>query len=152
MAVFRDNPYGRFNFLVSLGGASGDGAPGSVVGGYFEVILPTAEMELTEYRAGNEKVNSPRKMTGLTKYSDVTLRRGLVGSTDLWEWFKAVRDGALDRRNVTVTLLDEAHRPVMTWRLSNCLPVKYTGPTLNARGDDVAIEELTLSVERLEIE
>ena len=152
MAVFRDNPYGGFNFLVNLGGASGDGSPGTIVGGDFEVTLPTAEMELTDYRAGNERAASPRKTTGLTRYSNVTLRRGLVGSTDLWEWFKHVRDGEQDRRSVAVTLLDEGHRPVMTWKLTNCLPIKYTGPTLNARGSEVAIEEIVLSVERLEIE
>jgi phage tail-like protein len=83
---------------------------------------------------------------------DVTLKRGVVGSDDLWNWLKGVRDGTADPRNVTVTLMDEARNPVVTWSLRNAQPKKWTGPTLAAKGGgDVAMEELSLVCEGLEI-
>ena len=149
MAVLRNDPYRNFNFRVDLGGGDAD----SVAAGFFEVVLPSAEVSVAEYRAGNSPVGSPQKITGLTKYSEVVLRRGLIGSTDLWEWFKQTRDGSPEERSVRVDLLDEDRTEVvMSWRLTGARPVKYTAPTLNAKGTDVAVEELVLAIEGLEVE
>ncbi len=145
MATVRDNPYGAFNFLVDLG-------TGQDVAGFSEVTGLGMEIAYLEYRAGSDKRNTVRKIPGLHKVGDVTLKRGLAGSTDLFEWIRAVRDGALDRRNVTITLLDEARDPVIVWRLRNAWPTKWDGPTLNAEGSDVAIETLTLTHEGIEEE
>jgi phage tail-like protein len=88
------------------------------------------------------------------KVSDVTLKRGLVNSTDLWSWVNEVRqNGPSAKRTVVITMLDEARNPVMAWSLLRVFPMKYAGPTLAAKGGgDVAMEELVLSVEGLEFE
>ena len=80
------------------------------------------------------------------------LKRGVANSPALWEWFEQVRQGTLDRRDIIVTLLNEERQPVVVWKLRRCLPIKYVGPTLSAAESDVAIEEIELAVEGLDIE
>jgi phage tail-like protein len=151
MATFRNNPYGAFNFLVSLGGTQGDGGEGAIVGGFSDVSGLGVDVSYSEYRNGNEKFNTVRKVPNTHKLDDITLKRGLVGSTDLFEWIKTVRDGTADPRNVTITLMDEARNPVAVYTLRNAQPKKYTGPTLAAKGGgEVAMEELSLVHEGIE--
>jgi phage tail-like protein len=151
MPTFRENPYGAFNYLVSLGGAQGDGSSGSVIGGFSDVSGLGYEVKYSEYRNGNEKFNTVRKVPGTHTTDEVTLKRGLVGSADLFEWLKGVRDGTADARTVTITLLDEARSPVATWTLRRAQPKKWTGPTLAAKGGgEVAMEELHLVHEGIE--
>lgn len=141
MATQRDNPYGAFNFLVSLG--SGDEA--SVVAGFSDASGLGSEINYSEYRNGNESFNTVRKVANTFKQEDVTLKRGLIGSPDLFTWMKQVREGAKDPRQVTITLLDEARAPVASFRLRNAQPKKWVGPTLAAKGGgEVAMEELHL--------
>ena len=143
MPVFRSNPYGAFNYLVSLGGSQGGGGEGSIIGGFSDVSGLGMEVNYSEYRNGNEKFNTGRKVPNTHKIDDVTLKRGLVGGDDLFAWLKGVRDGVADPRQVTITLLDEAREPVATWALRNAQPKKWTGPTLAAKGGgEVAMEEL----------
>jgi phage tail-like protein len=144
MAILKNNPYAGFNFTVVVEGAE----PAA----FSTVILPTVEIDVVEYRDGTDKTNQPRQVVGLTKYTNLVLRRGVVNSHDLWAWFNGVRQGAIDRRTIVVTLLNEERSPVMVWRLRQCLPIKYVGPTLNAGESDVAIEEMELAVEGLDIE
>ena len=151
MATQRDTPYGSFNFLVNF--QTGDTT--SVRGGFQEVSGMNIEVASADYRAGNSPANHVVKVNGVYKVGDVTFKRGLIGATDLYEWIKSIREG--DRsvlRSVTVSLQDEAHDgPVMTWKLANARPLRYTMPSLNAKtGTDVAIEELVLSIEDLTIE
>lgn len=151
MPVQRDNPYGAFNFLVSLGGAQGTGDEGQVVGGFSDVSGLGFEVQYADYRNGNEKVNTVRKVQNTFTVEDVTLKRGLVGSVDLFAWLRSVRQGQVDPRPVTITLLDEARKPVGTWKLNKAQPKKYTGPTLAAKGGtEVAMEELTLCHEGID--
>jgi phage tail-like protein len=111
---------------------------------------------VAEYRNGNDPENHVRKINGIYKVTDVTLKRGLIGATDFFGWIKDVRDGVQDnvRATVTIELQDEGHTgTVMTWILTNARPIKYTGPTLNAKGGtDVAMEELVLACEKIDIE
>jgi phage tail-like protein len=144
MAIFKNNPYSGFNFTVVVEG--GEPAAFSAVG------LPTVEIDVVEYRDGTDRTSQPRQVVGLTKYSNLVLKRGVANSPDLWSWFDAVRHGSLDRRTVVVTLLNEERNPVVVWRLQRCLPIKYVGPTLNADSSDVAIEEMELAVEGLDLE
>ena len=146
MAVLREEtPYGAFNFLVALGGDQGTGEAGKVVGGFSDVSGLGVDVSYSEYRNGNEKANTVRKVANTHKLDDVTLKRGLVGSTDLFDWLNAVQAGNFDTRNVTITLLDEARNPVATWKLVNVQPKKWVGPTLAAKGGgEVAMEELHL--------
>jgi phage tail-like protein len=151
MAVKRDNPYGAFNYLVTLGGQTGDGAPGTVVGGFSDVSGLGVDISYSEYRNGNEQVNTVRKVPNTHKLDDIVLKRGLIGSDDLFAWLKTVRDGTIEARPVTITLLDEARRAVATWRIRNAQPKKWTGPTLAAKGGgEVAMEELHLVHEGIE--
>jgi phage tail-like protein len=151
MATYRDNPYGAFNFIVTLGGKQGDGSEGTVIGGFSEVSGLGVDVQYAEYRNGNEKFNTVRKVPNVHKMDDVTLKRGLIGSTDVFEWLKTVRDGTADARDVTISLLDEARQDVATWVLRRAQPKKWVGPTLNAKGGgDVAMEELHLVHEGIE--
>jgi phage tail-like protein len=144
MAILRDRPYGCFNYRVSVGG--------NPIAGLCEVKLPAAQIQVTEFREGGDPANSPRLVLGTTRYSEVVLRRGLIGALDLWEWFRSARDGNADRRDVRIDLLSEDHAGVvMSWRLSNCVPVRYSGPALDGDGG-VAFEELAIATERMEVE
>jgi phage tail-like protein len=152
MPVLREaTPYGAFNFLVSLGDAQGTGDPGTIVGGFSDVSGLGVDVSYSEYRNGNELVNTARKVPNTHKLDDITLKRGLVGSDDLFAWLKTVRDGTAQPRDVTITLLDEARSVVATWRLHRAQPKKWVGPTLAAKGGgEVAMEELHLVHEGLE--
>ena len=109
---------------------------------------------MAEYRNGNEKTNHVRKVPGVHKVGDVTLKRGIVNSADLWAWITQTRtQGVVAKRTVVITLRDEAGTPVQKWTLGGVAPMKYTGPTLAAKGGgDVAMEELVLSSESMESE
>ncbi len=111
-------------------------------------------VDVIEYRNGNEKENAVRKITGLTRVPDVTLKRGLIGSLSLYAWLDDVRNGDQNAlRTVTISLQNEDHTAVvMTWKLLRARPIKHTSGPLNAKGTDVAMEELVLAYERLELE
>src|SRR5829696_8939914 len=118
MATLREaTPYSAFNFIVALGGEQGTGDAGAIVGGFSDVSGLGNEINYAEYRNGNERVNTVRKVPNTHKLDDITLKRGLVGSIDLFNWMKTVRDGTPEPRDVTITLLDEARNPVASWRL-----------------------------------
>ena len=142
MPTERINPYGAFNFLVSLG----DGKEAEIIGGFSDVSGLGKEVSYSEYRNGNEKPNTVRKIANTYKVDDVTLKRGLVGSANLFQWLKDVGDGKEDRRTVIITLLDETTKnEVASWILERAQPKKWTGPTLAAKGGgEVAMEELSL--------
>ncbi len=151
MPVFRDNPYGAFNYIVALGSAQGDGSEGTIIGGFSDASGLGVDVSYSEYRNGNERFNTVRKVPNTHKIDDVTLKRGLVGSDDLFAWLKGVRDGTADPRSVTITLLDEARNPVATFTLRNAQPKKWAGPTLAAKGGgEVAMEELHIVHEGIE--
>jgi phage tail-like protein len=150
MAVLRERPYTQFNFLVDLGTGTSDGPEA----GFEECGPITMSVDVIEYRNGNEKENGVRKLTGLQKVGDVTLKRGIIGSLNLYQWLDQVRNGdQAGLRTVVIQLQNEDHSAVvMTWKLLRARIVKHTSGPFNAKGSDVAIEELTLAYERLEIE
>ncbi len=149
MATFRDHPYGQFVFQVDFGA----GDPDSVDSGFEEVGPIAASIDTIEYRAGNDKANSVHKVAGLHRVHDVTLKRGVIGSTTLFTWFRAGTLGRADRRDVTIRLLNEDRTDVVfTWRLIRAWPVKYVVPSLSATSSDVAIEELVLTCEAIDVE
>jgi phage tail-like protein len=150
MAVMRDRPYVQFNFLVDLGDNNTEGP----AAGFQEVSGIGMEVTVAEYRNGNDKDLSARKITGLNKQSDVTLKRGVIGSLNLYQWLDQIRNGDQNAlRTVTITLHNEAHsEAVQVWRLLRARIIKHTSGPLNAKGTDVAMEELVLAYERLEME
>jgi phage tail-like protein len=143
----RTAPYGAFNYTVNFDG-------GEIFGGFSDVSGIGTEMTIAEYRNGNDKENHVRKIAGVHKVSDVTLKRGIIDSESLFNWIKSTRtDGPAAQKTVSITLFDEAQSPVQSWILRGVIPMKYTGPTLAGKGGgDVAMEELVLSAEGLEIE
>lgn len=143
MAVQRDNPYPNHSFAVDLG--TGDAI------GFSEVDLPSGEIEVIEYREGNELARA-RKLPGLATYANVTLKRGVTGDLELFNWWRSVRDGQLLRRKVTITLLDEQRQPVQRWVLRDAWPAKLDYSPLNALGNEVVIETLELAHEGFETE
>ena len=150
MAVQRDRPYPGFNFLVDLGTGKTDGP----AAGFRECSSIGLELCVVEYRNGNEKEHNARKLTGLARVPDVTLRRGIIGSLDLWAWINQVRNGDVGAlRTVTISLMDEAHAAVVqAWKLLRARPVRHASGPFDARSCEVAVEELTLAYERLELE
>lgn len=145
MAVTRDHPYGSFNFLVTIEGTNETAT-------FAEVGVPAVSVDVIEYRTGGDKTNQVRKLPGLVRYDNLTLKRGIVGSLLLYQWMDAVRTGTADsRRTVVLQLLNEDREVVWTWRVLRAFPMKYVGPSLNATGSDIAIEELVLCHEGLEI-
>ena len=150
MAVLRDRPYVQFNFLVDLGTGNTDG----VEAGFQEMSNIGMEVTVSEYRAGNFKENSVRKITGLNKATDVTLKRGVIGSLNLYQWLNDIRNGNQNaERTVTIHLQNEDHTAVVqTWKLLRARIIKHVSGPVNAKGTDVAMEELTLAYERLEME
>ena len=109
---------------------------------------------VTEYRAGNFKDNAPIKLTGLSKVSNVSLQRGVIGSLDLYQWLDQVRSGSQNAlRTVTIQLQSEDHATIVqTWKLLRARIIKHSSGPFNAKGSEVAIEEIVLAFERLEIE
>ena len=150
MAVLRDRPYVQFNFLVDLGTGTTDGPEA----GFQECSNIGMEVTVSEYRNGNEKENSVRKITGMNKATDVTLKRGVIGSLNLYQWLNEIRNGnQAAYRTVTIQLQNEDHtQVVLTWKLLRARIIKHVSGPMNAKGTDVAMEELTLSYERLERE
>ena len=149
MAVLRDRPYGNFNYLVDLGTGNSDGAEA----GFSEVQLPEAWIDVIEYRDGNDRENGVRKIPGRSHYGNIVLKRGAMGSLDLYSWWNDVRNGNITFRTVTIHLQNEDRTSVvMTWKLHRAWPVRYGFSELNATGHETLIESLELAFERLEME
>jgi phage tail-like protein len=153
----RSTPYLAFNFQVSLTQNSGTTIP---LGGFSDVSGLSTEITDVEYRMGNATESRVDKYPGIYKTGDVTLKRGLINATDISDWVEATRTGKPKgafqgtqgkQDSVIVKLLDEARNPVASWTLRSVHPKKWTGPTLAGKGGaDVAMEELVLSVEKIE--
>jgi len=151
MATQRDRPYSQFNFLVKIG----QNDENSIEAGFQEVSGLGVEATITEYRNGNESINAPRKINATYKVPDVTLKRGVIGATDLYEWMRTVQRGKQEEslEDVVIQLQSEDREDVaLSWTLKRARPMKYTGPSLNGKGTDIAIDELVLSCEDIEIE
>jgi phage tail-like protein len=146
----RTAPYPSYNYIVNLNGPRD---PNKLLGGFSDVSGLETDIHISEYRDGNEAEPHVRKIPGSHKVGDVTLKRGVVDSSDLWAWIKDTRtNGVNAQRDVVITLRDEAANPVQKYTLRKAVPMKYTGPTLAGKGaGEVAMEELVLSAEGFEI-
>ena len=150
MALQRERPYGQFNFLVDLGTGDTNGPQA----GFQECSQIGMSVDVIEYRNGNEKENGVRKLTGLARYPDVTLRRGIIGSLDLYTWLDEIRNGDETAfRTVTIALMTEDHSaPAQVWKLLRARIVRHMSGPFHAQHSEVALEELTLAYERLQME
>jgi phage tail-like protein len=150
MPVREERPYVQFNFRVDMNLPGMD--PKSFSGGFQEISGIGMEVTVSEYRNGNDKDNGVRKITGLNKQADVTLKRGVIGALPLYKWLDDIRNGNQQAfRDVTIELLSENREPVLEWRLLRARITKCTYGQLSAKGNDVTMEEMVLSYERLEM-
>jgi phage tail-like protein len=140
----RDDPYKNFNFIVEIDGIS--------VAAFCAVSGLASETAVIEYRNGSDKLNTVRKLPGLTTYSNIVLKRGITQDNQLWQWRKAIEQGTPDRRSGAIVLLDDERNPVRRWRFSDGWITKFDGPDLNAKGNDVAIETIEIAHEGLTID
>ena len=138
----RVDPYKNFNFRVEIDNVQ--------VAGFSECSGLSSEVSIVEYREGSDHL--VRKLPGQRKFGNITLKRGITDSRELYDWHLNILNGVSDRRSGAIILMDDARNDKVRWRFFEAFPQKYEGPLLNAKGNEVAIETLTLCCERLERE
>jgi phage tail-like protein len=150
MAKPSDRPYVQFNFLVDLS----TGLAGGPQAGFQEMTNIDMEVTTDEYRRGKSTQTRVTKLTGLNKATDVTLKRGVISAESLEQWLDEIKHGKRNaERTITISLQNEDHTAVVqTWKLLRARIIKHTSGPFNAKGTDVAMEELTIAYERLEME
>jgi phage tail-like protein len=142
--LFMNYPHSKNHFRVEWGGTNV---------GFMEVSGLSIELDVVSYREGSSPENSERLMPGLKKYSPIVLKRGIINSDDdFYKWINTAQFNTIQRRDVTISLLNESHEPVVVWRLRNAFPSKLEYSTLNAHSSEVVIESLTLVHEGLVVE
>jgi phage tail-like protein len=145
MPPVRTDPYPAHNFLFEIDGIA--------KGSFTEVSasIPRLSIDVIEYRDGDAPENTPRKLVGLRKFTNIILKRGYTSDESLWSWYDSVAQGNLQRANGSIILLDEQRNPVLVWKFKRGWPCKYEGPHLNAKTSEVAIETLEICHEGLEL-
>ncbi|MDQ5844147.1 MAG: phage tail protein [Acidobacteriota bacterium] len=136
----RVDPYKNFNFRVEIGGIT--------VAGFSECSGFGSQVDVIEYREGGDHII--RKLPGLARFGDITLKRGITKSRELEDWHRNTINGQPDRRSGSIILLDDDKSEVVRWNFFDAWIRKWEGPTLNAKGNEVAIETITLCCERME--
>lgn len=138
----RKDPYAGFNFLIEIEEVT--------VAGFSECTGLSNETDVIEYRTGAEDI-TVRKLPGLKKFGNLTLKRGFTEVKELWEWRKKVLDGQTQRKSGSIVLLNEARQEALRWNFEQAWPRKLEGPALNAKTNEVAIETLEIVYEFLEL-
>jgi phage tail-like protein len=166
--VERKNPYSAFNFEVIVTRAVGSIlSVNDNLGSFMEVSGLDGENTPIEYREGTDQAGATgafvRKMPGMERYPNITMRRGISGGIQLWTWRKHIRDTAHTAASpanplaevatdLKVILHNENHDPVFTWILKDAWLSKLSGPSLNAKSNEIAIESAEIVCQRIEIE
>ncbi len=133
----RKDPFKNHRFLLEIDGIN--------QAGFREVTIPDSAQDPVEYREGNEKI-TVRKLPGLIKYGNVSLKWGITDSMDVYNWRKQVEDGDIEnaRKNVAIVLWDDKGEEAARWEFEEAWPTKYDAPDLNATANEVAIETLEI--------
>jgi phage tail-like protein len=139
----RKDPYRSFNFRVEIDGIA--------VGSFSEVSGLSSDGDVVEYRNGDDVPLHVRKLIGLCKFSNITLKRGYTQNRELWNWRKNIVNGIADRRDGSVVLMDEERNDVLRWNFTGGWIHKIDGPSFNAKGNEVGIESLEIVVESLSL-
>ena len=137
----RTDPYKNFRFLVEIDGI--------VQAGFSECTGLSSRIDVISYREGGDPT-SVRKLPGQTTYPDINLKWGLTDSSELYEWHFDAIQGNIQRKNCSIIILGDDSEEKVRWNVYDAWPNVWAGPTLNANGKDVAIEQLTLTCERIE--
>ena len=136
----RKDPFAHFNFLVDIDGTAA---------GFSEVTGLASEVDVMTYREGGDA--RLRQLPGLAKFPRVVLKRGFTADRALWDWHRTALTGAVQRRNVRITLVDSDRQPVARWILTDAWPAKWQGPDLDARSSGITIESVELVHEGIEL-
>lgn len=131
-------PHGKFRFKVEIDGLT--------AGGFSEVSGFDASIDVIEYREG-DKVQTPLKVPGLKKYGNITLKQGLMESDVLYKWMEEGFEKDVNRKTITITLMNIAGEDAASWQVINAWPTKYTAPDFNATSSEIAIETLEIAHE-----
>ncbi len=134
----RKDPYRSYNFIVELDGITR--------AGFQECSGLDSSQDPVEYREGNDGLTA-RKLPGLVKYSNITLKWGMTDDAELWEWRQAAMSGTVERKNGSIVLMDDTGEEKVRWNFREGWPTKWTAPTFNATGAEVAIESLEIAHE-----
>ena len=134
----RKDPYRVYNFLVELDGITR--------AGFRECSGLDTSQDPIEYREGSDPLTA-RKLPGLVKYSNISLKWGMTDDVELWDWRKKAMEGTVERKNGSIILLDDAGTEKLRWNFRDGWPSKWTGPSFNASGNEVAIEALEIAHE-----
>lgn len=140
----RNNYFLNCHFRVDWGGSNLS---------FMEVSGLEIEYDVVEYREGHSPEYGSQKMPGRPKYSNIILKRGITAdNNEFYNWLKTIKLNEVERRDIVISLLDCEHNPVAVWKVKNAFPVKYTGPVLNARASEVAVETLEIAHEGITVE
>lgn len=131
----RKDPYRSYNFLVEIDGITR--------AGFRECSGLDSSQDPIDYREGTDPL-TVRKLPGLVKYSNISLKSGMTDDAELWEWRKTAMEGKVERKNASIVLLDDTGAEKARWNIISGWPTKWTGPTFNATGNEVAIETLEI--------
>jgi len=135
------DPFASFNFKLEIAGIT--------VAGFSECTGLNSEQNVIDYREGQEII-TPRKLPGLTKFGNITLKRGITVDKTIFQWRKTITDGDIERKNLSIVLQNEKHDEVVRWNVVNAWPSKYVAPDLKATANEIAIETVELTHEGLE--
>jgi phage tail-like protein len=138
MAMRENDPFRSFRFRVEIDGIN--------QAGFTDVSGIDTSIEAIDYRVGNDPTHS-RKLSGLTKFSNITLKWGATNSIDMYTWIMNAMEGQVERKNIAIHAMDEEGGDIATWTVEAAWPIKYTGPTFEAKGNNVAMEQLELAHE-----
>ena len=134
-------PLPKFHFQVDWGGTKI---------GFTEVTGLEVTTEKIEYRDGASPEYSKIQMPGMQTYGDLTLKRGIfAGDNEFYAWWNTVALNTIERRDITISLLNEEHAPVVVWKVKNAFPTKVTSTDLNSTGNETAVETLVVAHEGL---
>lgn len=139
-----DYPLTKYHFSVDWGGTNI---------GFTEVTGLEVTTEKIEYRDGASPEYNKKQMPGMQTYGDLTLKRGIFATdNEFFDWWNTVSLNTIERRDITISLLNEEHQPVVIWKVKNAFPTKVTSTDLNSTGNESAIETLVLAHEGLTME
>jgi len=134
----RIDPYRNFRFKIKIDGIN--------IASFSDVTVADSTTEAIEYREGTDLPTGTKQLSGLTKYGNITLKRGITDSMDLYKWRKKVEDTGAQgaRKNISIILVDEAGTEKSQWDIVSAWPTKYTPNELSAKANDVFIETFEL--------
>lgn len=132
-------PQAKFRYKVEIDGLE--------AGGFSEATGFDASIDVIEYREGDMTAETPMKIAGLKKYGNITLKQGLTDSRVMYDWLAAGVNGEVQRKTLTLTLLNDTQAPAASWQIINAWPTKYTAPDFNATASEIAIETVEIAHE-----